>query len=120
MQDFRKIKAWQRAHALSIAIRKRTRGFTRAGAADLRSQLNRSSLSMASTIVEGCGTDSSKEFARYLGMSIDSANETEYHLLVARDLGLLSEDEWRRFTAETIEIRKMTYSYRKKVPESED
>jgi four helix bundle protein len=119
MQDFRHIKAWQRGHALSIAIRKRTRGFTRAGFADLRSELTRSAASMPSTIVEGCGTDSNKEFARYLGMSIDSASETEYHLLVARDHGLLSLDEWQRFSAETVEIRKMTYGYRRKVLNSD-
>jgi len=48
-------------------------------------------------------------------MSIKSANETEGHLLTARDLALFSLDEWEKFTAETIEIRKMTYGYRKKL-----
>jgi four helix bundle protein len=74
---------------------------------------------MPSTIVEGCGADSNKELARYLNMSIESANETEYHLLEARDYGLIAPDEWQRFTAETIEIRKMTYGYRKKVLETD-
>ena len=55
----------------------------------------------------------SKEFARFLDMSIKSANETEGHLLKARDLDLLSSEEWRAFTAQTVEIRKMTYSYRR-------
>ena len=55
----------------------------------------------------------SKEFARFLDMSIKSANETEGHLLKARDLDLISPEEWQAFTAEVIEIRKMTYSYRR-------
>ena len=46
-------------------------------------------------------------------MSIKSANETEGHLLKARDLDLFSPDEWQAYTAEAIEIRKMTYSYRR-------
>jgi len=46
-------------------------------------------------------------------MAIKSANETEGHLLKARDLDLFSPDEWQAFTAEVIEIRKMTYSYRR-------
>ena len=46
-------------------------------------------------------------------MAIKSANETEGHLLKARDLDLLSPEEWQAFTAEVIEIRKMTYSYRR-------
>jgi len=39
--------------------------------------------------------------------------ETEGHLLKARDLDLFSPDEWQAYTAEVIEIRKMTYSYRR-------
>ena len=74
---------------------------------------------MPSQIVEGCGAASNKEFARYLDISIKSANETEYHLLVARDHDLISPDEWQKLTAETIEIRKMTYAYRKKVLDSD-
>jgi hypothetical protein len=46
---------------------------------------------------------------------IKPANETEGHLLTARDLDLFSLEEWQKFTAETIEIRKTVYRYRKKV-----
>jgi len=115
MQDFRHIKAWQRAHALGIAIDKLCRGFSRAGYAHLRSQLTKSADSMSETIVEGCGADSNLEFARFLSMSIKSANETEGRLLKAKDLGLISHDDWQRHTNETIEVRKMTFGYRAKV-----
>jgi len=63
--------------------------------------------------MEGAGAATAKEFARFLDMSIKSANETEGHLLKARDLDLLSPDEWQAFTGEAIEIRKMTFSYRR-------
>jgi len=53
-----------------------------------------------------------------LDISIKSANETEGHLLSARDLALLSLDEWQRFTREMIEIRKTVYTYRKRVIET--
>ena len=76
--------------------------------------------SIKDTIAEGCGAATNKEFARFLDMAIKSANETEGHLLSARDLGLLSYDEWQKFTAETIEIRKMVYTYRKRVLETAD
>ena len=48
-------------------------------------------------------------------MSIKSANETEFRLLSACDLDLISPDDWNAHTAETIEIRKMVYGYRKKL-----
>src|SRR5580765_6336326 len=114
MRDFKRIKAWQRAHALSVAAHKRTKRFPWAGYARLRAQLTAAVDSIKDTIAEGCGAATNKEFARFLDMSIQSANETEGHLLSARDLGLLSSDEWQKFTAETIEIRKMVYAYRKR------
>ena len=52
-------------------------------------------------------------------MSIKSANDTEYHLLSARGLGLVSRKDWQKYNAETIEIRKMTFGYRKKVLEND-
>src|SRR6476646_8759881 len=113
MQDFRHIKAWQRAHALAIALHKRTRNFSRLGYSRLRAQLTGAVDSIGDTITEGAGAATAKEFARFLDMSIKSANETEGHLLKARDLDLFSPDEWQAYTAEVIEIRKMTYSYRR-------
>ena len=58
-----------------------------------------------------------KEFARYLDISIKSANETEHHLLSARDHALISPDDWAHHTKETIEVRKMIFGYRSKVLE---
>ena len=118
MQDFKHIRAWQRAHALSIALHKLTSGFIRAGHTHLRSQLTRSADGIPANIVEGCGSNTKKELARFLDIAIKSANETEHHLLSARDHELISPDDWRRFTAELIEIRKMTYVYRKRILES--
>ena len=120
MRDFKRIKAWQRAHALAIALHKRTKNFGRAGYARLKAQLTGAADSIKDTIAEGCGAETNKEFARFLDMSIKSANETEGHLLAARDLELFSLDEWQRFTTETIEIRKMVYVYRRKVIENPD
>jgi four helix bundle protein len=113
MQDFRNIKAWQRAHPLSVALHKRARNFSRLGYARLRAQLTDAADSVGDTIMEGAGAATAREFARFLDMSIKSANEVEGHLLKARDLDLLSPDEWQAYTAEVIEIRKMTYSYRR-------
>src|SRR5690348_14581592 len=113
MQDFRHIKAWQRAHALAVALHKRTRNFSRLGYSRLRAQLTGAADSIGDTIMEGAGAATVREFARFLDMSIKSANEVEGHLLKPRDLDLLAPEEWQAFTAEVIEIRKMTYSYRR-------
>jgi four helix bundle protein len=118
VQDFKHIQAWQRGHALAIALHKAVHHFSRVGHAHLRSQLTRAADGVSTNIAEGCGAATNKEFARFLDISIKSANETEHHLLSARDLDLISPDAWQKFTAETIEIRKMIYGYRKKVIQS--
>ena len=74
---------------------------------------------MAENIVEGCEATSTKDMARFFDMSIKSANETEHHLLNARDRVLISPEDWQKYTAETIEVRKMTYTYRKKALEGD-
>lgn len=104
---------------MAIALHKLGHSFPSPEYSHLRSQLTRAVESIAATIVEGCGAATSKEFARFLDMSIKSANETEHHWLSARDYELMSLDDWQRYTAETIEIRKMIYVYRKKVIQSD-
>jgi four helix bundle protein len=120
MQDFKRIKAWQRAHALAIALHAVARRFTKAGYPRLRGQLTSAAESIRDNIVEGCGTSSNKDFARFLNMSIRSANEAEGHLLAARDLRLVTLDEWQKYSTETIEIRRMVFGYRKKVLANDD
>jgi len=118
MQDFKHIVAWQRAHALAIELHNLARKFSRAGHGNLRAQLTRAADSIASNVVEGCGASTKKELGRYLDIAIKSANEVEHHVLVARDLELISIDDWHKHTAEVVEIRKMIYGYRRRVLQS--
>jgi len=115
MQDFKRIQAWRRAHELAIRVNECVVGFTRAGHANLQSQITRSVTSVPANIVEGCGAATNKEFARYLDIAIKSLSETEYHLLAAHDFGMLPPDRWQKLTAETVEIRKMLFGYRRKL-----
>lgn len=116
--DFKHLQVYRRSLHLAIDLHKLTSHFPRAGHATLRSQLTRAADSISTNIAEGCGAASKKDMARFLDTSIKSANETEHHLLAARELGLISVEEWRPRAAEVIEIRKMTYVYRKRVLES--
>jgi hypothetical protein len=65
VRNFQHIRAWQRAHALSLAINRVSRDFAEKGEADLRTQLRKAARSIAANIVEGCGAVTHKEFARY-------------------------------------------------------
>jgi four helix bundle protein len=71
--------------------------------------------SIAFNIVEGCGSTSSKEFARFLDISIKSTCEIEYQLQLASDAALLPRSVWSPLSAETVEIRRMLCGLRRKV-----
>jgi four helix bundle protein len=53
-----------------------------------------SAYSSASNIAEGCAKKGKAEFRRYLNITLGSLSELSYTLLLAKDLGLLSETEW--------------------------
>jgi len=120
MQDFRKLRAWRQALALSINIRKATNRFPRRGYADLKSQMTRAAESMVHTIVEGCGAASQREFARFLEMSIKSSTELEGQLLMSRAYEVLGMIDFRSLESQTIDVRRSVINLRKRVLDNVD
>ncbi len=55
MQDFRKIKVWEKAHALTLEIYEVTRTFPKDELFGLTSQMRRCASSIGSNLAEGCG-----------------------------------------------------------------
>ena len=91
---FRRIKAWQACHRLTLAIYKATDSFPKAEVFGLTSQLRRAGYSSAANIVEGSVKRSRADFRRFLEISRGSINEIEYALLIARDLTYLAQEQW--------------------------
>jgi four helix bundle protein len=115
MQDFRRLLVWGRAHGLVLGVRRGIRKFPRSERGSLKSQMTNAAESIAFNIVEGCGSTSSKEFARFLDISIKSTCELENQLQLATDCGLLPRRVWSPLSAETVEIRRMLCGLRRKV-----
>ena len=107
MRDFRELKVWERSHRLTLTIYKVTNTFPQSELYGLTSQIRRASSSIPANIAEGCGRGSEAEFARFLQIALGSASELEYHLLLSRDLNLLSPSEYESRAGETIEIKRM-------------
>ncbi|MGH2628308.1 MAG: four helix bundle protein [Anaerolineales bacterium] len=107
MRDFKSLEVWKRAHGLVLALYQATRGFPRDEEFGLTRQIRRAGASVPANIAEGCGRGSQREFAQYLQVSIGSANELEYHLLLARDLGFLSGDVHIALEREVAGVRRM-------------
>lgn len=107
MRDFRELKVWERSHGLTLAAYEATAAFPREELYGLTSQIRRSASSVPANIAEGCGRDGDAELSRFLRIAAGSASELEYHLLLARDLGLIESLEHKRLTKETTEVKRM-------------
>ena len=107
MQDFTKLAVWTKSHELVLEVYRSTGRFPERGYPGLVSQLRRTSASIPANIVEGCGHASQVEFARFLQLAGASALEVAYHLLLARDLGVLTTVQYARLEARTIQVRQM-------------
>lgn len=107
MQDFKNLKVWERAHQLTLQVYQATRCFPREELYGLTSQMRRASASIGANIAEGCGRRGNPELIRFLQIAMGSASELEYHLLLARDLKMLSEIGYERSSNHVVEIKKM-------------
>jgi four helix bundle protein len=79
-------------------------------------QLRRSALSIATNIAEGCGKNSRGETLRYLEIASVSAAETEHHLEVAREVGVLSVERAQTLTDSTRTVRRMLRALTHRLP----
>jgi four helix bundle protein len=107
MKDYRELKVWHAAHALTLKSYRLTRSFPREELYGLTSQIRRCAASVAANIAEGCGRMGNAELNRFLQIASGSASELEYHYLLARDLGMVTEKDHTIVAAEIIHMRKM-------------
>ncbi|RJO62415.1 MAG: four helix bundle protein [Dehalococcoidia bacterium] len=107
MKDFRKLNVWQKAHELALEVYGATASFPRDEIYGLTSQIRRACVSIPANIAEGCGGQGDAEFGRFLQIAMGSASELEYHLILARELGFLKEEDSASLNKQVTEVKRM-------------
>ena len=107
MQDFRKLKVWQKSHSLALEVYAKTATFPKNETFGVTAQARRAAVSIAANIAEGSARSGDKEFARFLYISLGSASELEYFSILVADLGLLTKAQAAKIEADTAEIKRM-------------
>ncbi len=115
MQDFRKLLVWQKSHAMALSIYRVTTPFPEQERYGLTSQMRRAAFSIPSNIAEGCGRAGRTELKQYLHISLGSASELDYFLLLARDLQFLTPRQHDALEARINEIKLMLAGLIRKV-----
>jgi len=111
MRDFKELKVWQKAHQLVLAVYRDSTAFPTEERFGITAHLRKTALSIPSNIAEGCGRQSDRDLGRFLSIAAGSANELDYQLLLARDLGYLSTDNHRILVDQVAEVRRMLYRF---------
>ena len=115
MQDFKQLMVWEKAHQLTLNIYKVTALFPKEEIYGLTSQIKRASASIALNIAEGCGRGSDVDFKRFLIMSMGSANEVEYCLILARDINYICSETFEGLQTQIEEVKKMLSTFIRKL-----
>ncbi|OGO39129.1 MAG: hypothetical protein A2147_09130 [Chloroflexi bacterium RBG_16_57_8] len=84
----------------------------------MTSQIRRACVSIPANIAEGCGRDGNAELSRFLQIALGSATELEYHVLLARDLDMLTAKDHDWLNSQIDEITKMLISLIQKIRQS--
>ncbi|GHB77870.1 four helix bundle protein [Persicitalea jodogahamensis] len=118
MQSYKTLKVWQKAHELVLWIYEMTNSFPKQEIFGLTPQIRRSSVSIAANLAEGCGKSTSKDIANFFQVSLGSLHETEYYILLAKDLAYISIQDFQKSDDKTREVKAMLVSLIKTVRNS--
>ncbi|MDP2088793.1 MAG: four helix bundle protein [Flavobacteriaceae bacterium] len=110
MRDFKKYDIWQLSHSLTLEIYKITHNFPKEELHGIISQIRRASSSVPTNISEGCGRNSDKEFNQFLNIALGSANETEYLLILSKDLNYITEEKFEILKININHIKSKIYN----------
>jgi four helix bundle protein len=113
MGDFKKLDVWQAAHSLACEVYRNTGTFPKTETYGLTTQLRRSAASIPANLAEGCGRGGDVEFSRFVQISLGSATELEYHLLLSHDLGLLDGPTYTQLSDQARRIQGMLAGLRR-------
>ncbi len=115
MQNYKDLKVWEKAHHFTLTVYEASKAFPKEEIYSLTNQLRRAASSIPANIAEGCGKNSQAEFAHYLNIALGSANESEYFLILSKDLKYLKQQDFDSLFIVINEIKAMLIAFVSKV-----
>jgi len=113
MKTHKDLDVWKKSIEFITEIYRVSKDFPKEEIYGITSQIRRSAVSIPSNISEGAGRSSDKEFAHFISIALGSIAETETQLIIARNLGYISEGNFSRLENNLTNIRKMTLGLKK-------
>lgn len=115
MRNFKNYEVWKLSHGLVLKIYELVSEFPDEEKFAMVSQMKRAAYSVSSNFAEGCGRMSDKEFNRFLQISLGSAHELEYFVLLAKDLKYIDKVTFSTINEDINKIKSMLYKLSQKL-----
>ena len=107
MRDYKKLRAFELADALALAVYRITANFPQEERYGLTSQMRRSAVSVASNIVEGAARKTLADYLRFLDIAYGSVRELEYQISLATRLGYIVPEKAGEIETQCVETSKV-------------
>jgi len=109
--NFKRLKIWQESIKLVSESYALTRTFPDFERYNLKSQMNRCTVSIPSNISEGSSKSTNRHFKKYLESSLGSAFEWETQLIVSLNENYLNKRKFDLLEDKILQIQKMIGSF---------
>lgn len=115
MKDYRELEVWQQGHAITLVVYRLTKAYPKDEMFGLTGQMRRAASSIPANIAEACGRDGDAELKRFLNISLGSACELDYFILLSKELGYLQPPDADSLAAECLRLRRQLGAFVKKL-----
>lgn len=107
LNSYKELTVWQKSFDLTKKIYLLTDKFPKSEVYGLTSQMRRCAVSIPSNIAEGYTRGYLQEYIQFLKTSFASGAELETQLLLGRELGLVSSEDFDDANSLLVEVMKM-------------
>lgn len=117
IRSFTDLVVWKEAHKLVLMVYEVTKKFPKEEAFGLTSQMQRAAVSITSNIAEGFSRRSPKEKLQFYSITHGSLTELQNHILIARDIGYVKNDDFLKMSEQTIIAHKLLNAFIRRTKE---
>jgi len=107
IRSFTDLIAWKEGHKLALEIYSLTKDFPKSESYVLVDQMRRCAISITSNIAEGFSRKTKKAKSQFYYMALGSITELQNQLLIAKDIGYLTKEEFYGAADQTIKVHKL-------------
>ncbi|WP_010663277.1 four helix bundle protein [Marinilabilia salmonicolor] len=116
--SFKDLLVWQKSMNLTVTVHSSIKKLPQIENFGLISQMQRSVVSVPSNIAEGYGRNQTRDFIRFLQISMGSLYELQTQMEICYRLAYIEKEEYDNFDLDSVEIAKMLSALIRKLKES--